>query len=219
MKLATALLLLALTGPALADVPDVATDCRLRNAAQCKIGDLEFVHDGPCPSDALTVRAPGKEDCSAALPRERPSARPERPERAALDDTKHPQLSNNTTSTSEYEHWLLPPLAFGGFGLALALAWWLIRAQFRRIVEDKIELTNRDLGSLVAGSIGGMWTAWQGAAWAFDRIIGYFQNADTAAPVILASVSALAVFCLLLPLTGGLLTWALLKLQDRLTRL
>lgn len=196
-------------------------DCRLRNAALCQIGETQFPHDGPCPTDATTLRPPGKEDCNAAIPRERPSERPERPERLAHEE--HPattavSVQTEPTALPAHTTWQLPALLFATLLTVLSLAAWLLHRLLRFSRERTTPIMLRDLGSAIAGTIGGFWLAFQGAGWAFGKAYNYFLANAAESTSMLGALVGLITFCLLLPIAGTLLTLVLLKLQDFLTR-
>ena len=215
------LLLLSLNAAAEGESPTTgAQDCRLRNAALCQIGETQFPHDGPCPAEATTLRPPGKEDCSAAIPRERPSERPDRPERLAHEE--HPAVaatpSEPATALPAHASWQLPALLFATLLAVLAFAAWLLHNLLRFTRERKKPITLRDLGSAIAGTIGGFWLSFQGAGWAFTKAYNYFLAIGAESPSMFGALVGLTAFCLLLPIAGTLLTLLLLKLQDFLTR-
>ena len=215
------LLLLSLNTAAEGESPTTgAQDCRLRNAALCQIGETQFPHDGPCPAEATTLRPPGKEDCSAAIPRERPSERPDRPERLAHDE--HPAVATApheaAATIPAHASWQLPALLFTTLLAVLAFAAWALHSLLRFTRERTTPITLRDLGSTIAGALGGFWFSFQTAGWAFTKAIIYFQEIGANSPAMFGALVGLIAFCLLLPISGTLLTLLLLKLQDTLTR-
>ncbi len=215
------LLLLSLNVAAEGESPTTgAQDCRLRNAALCQIGETQFPHDGPCPAEATTLRPPGKEDCSAAIPRERPSERPDRPERLAHDEHLAVVTAPNEAAATLPAHasWQLPALLFATLLAVLAFAAWALHSLLRFTRERTTPITLRDLVSTIAGALGGFWFSFQTAGWAFTKAIIYFQEIGADSPAMFGALVGLIAFCLLLPISGTLLTLLLLKLQDTLTR-
>ncbi len=215
------LLLLGLNAAAQAEgLTNGGQDCRLRNAALCQIGETQFPHDGPCPAEATTLRPPGKEDCDAAIPRERPSERPNRPERLAHEPPPAAATAPSEPAAALPAHasWQLPALLFATLLAVLAFAAWLLHNLLRFTRERKKPIALRDLGSAIAGAIGGFWLSFQGAGWAFAKAIVHFQEIGAESPTMFGALVGLIAFCLLLPIAGTLLTLLLLKLQDLLTR-
>jgi len=152
------------------------------------------------------------------MPRERPTERPDRPLREA--PAEHPPIAINQPAATLPAHasWQLPALLFGTLLAVLAFAAWLLNSLLRFAREKRARMSLRDLGSTIAGVIGGFWLAWQGAGLAFTEALAYFQAAGAESPSMFAALVGLIAFCLLLPITGTLFTLILLKLQDILTR-
>lgn len=220
--LAALLFLLAAWTSAQAFVPDARENCQIQNAARCKVGDNEFMVDGPCPPEAITLRPPGQAPCGDAFPRERPNDRPERPGRPAgeakpaADPSAAP--TPPLTSPPPPDDGLLTGGLMAALATLLAASFFLLQRLLRRLRAHPMRLSLADLATLVAGGIGGFWVAWQGAAFAFTQVAAHFQNNDSAGPALIGALAALIVFTLLLPLASSLITFLLFKLLDRMRR-
>lgn len=219
-QLAAWLFTCAMASAALADVPDARQDCRQRNAALCRAGGVDFVNDGPCPPEAITLRPPGNAQCDEAYPRDRPNFRPERPDRPDEKSApaRRPASPQGASAPAAPADWRMPAILFAALLLTFGGFGWLLRTLLRKQRARLRRFGLNDLATLTASGIGGFWIAWRLTGWAFTRIVEQYHNADTIAPALIGSLGALIVFLLALPVAFALIALILFNVQERLRK-
>jgi hypothetical protein len=194
-----------------ADVPTAQEDCVNRNAALCELNGVPYMHNGPCPEAAKTVRPPGKEDCSVVA-NNRPESR--LPEKAILPPPPAIAPHTDLARIGSIERWLLPAILIGGTALGLVLFVFLLRRLFRRRRDGTpAPGKGKPLLIILAGGACGLYPAYRAAGLAFNYIIASYHNYDTFGPTLIASAAAVLAFVVILPLaaalTAGILFWLL----------
>ena len=164
-----------------ADVPTVAEECRLRNAALCDLHGLQYIVDGPCPPEARTIRRLGQQRCDEAgqaggtTVQAQPSV--------SIEAPQLPPPRRDLAWVGRIERWLLPGGLVIGGGVLAALLLRILRG--RRARPD-VERAGPRVGwtvvqLLVAASLA-VPLAYKVAGLAFQRVFASFDNHDNASP-------------------------------------
>lgn len=200
-----------------ADVPTVAEECRLRNAALCDLHGLQYIVDGPCPPEARTIRRPGQQRCDEAGQAGGTTVQAQPP--VSIEVPPLPPPRRDLAWVGRIERWLLPGVLVIGGGVLAALLLRILRG--RRARPD-VERAGPRVGwtvvqLLVAASLA-VPLAYQVAGLAFQRVFASFDNHDTAAPWLLAVPVGLLVFVLVVGMAFALLALAIGYLFKGCTR-
>lgn len=206
---AVIILLLLASGACQADVPTAQEDCVNRNAALCELNEVSYLHNGPCPEGAKTVRPPGNEDCQATANRQ-PESKP--PWKAISPPPPKPAPHADMARFGNTERWLLPTILIGGAALGLVLFVFLLRWLFKRRREGTMPSgTGKSLLTIVGSGAFGLFAAYQVAGLVFNHIVASYHNSDSFGPTLIASAAALLAFVVVLQfvsaLTAGVLLW------------